>query len=158
MNNQQKLEFYRTYYNNLSPEPFTVQIDDGKIIISNILSKKLYKKGGQAKTWKQKYNKKTLAFDVNSDGKVDIEDVKIVMEEANKSKKATKKEDISKESRGKFNRKIRKQGVRPSDVSVLALEHLGEGCKVVWDKNKSRLFHIVTKSGEKLPEKGLYSL
>ena len=107
---------------------------------------------------KKTTTKKTLAFDVNSDGKVDIEDVKIVMEEANKSKKATKKEDISKESRGKFNRKIRKQGVRPSDVSALALEHLGEGCKVVWDKNKSRLFHVVTKSGEKLPEKGLYSL
>ncbi len=102
--------------------------------------------------------KKTVAFDVNSDGKVDIEDVKIVMEEANKAKKITKKDEISSESRKKFNRKIRKLGVRPSDVSRLATEHLGDGCKVVWDKNKSTLFHIVTKSGEKLPEKGLYSL
>ena len=58
MNNQQKLEFYRTYYKNLSPEPFTIEIEEGKIIISNILSKKSYKEGGQAKTWKQKYNKK----------------------------------------------------------------------------------------------------
>ena len=39
--------------------------------------------------------KKTVAFDVNSDGKVDIEDVKIVMEEANKAKKITKKDEIS---------------------------------------------------------------
>ncbi len=58
MNNQQKLEFYRTYYKNLSPEPFTIEMEEGKIIISNILSKKSYKEGGQAKTWKQKYNKK----------------------------------------------------------------------------------------------------
>lgn len=58
MNNQQKLEFYRQYYDNLSPLPFKVEKFKDKIIISNIVDEEIFKKGGQAKTWKQKYNKK----------------------------------------------------------------------------------------------------
>lgn len=113
------------------------------------------KKPVAKKTTRVSSKKKSPILDINADGIVDEKDVELVKKAVKKT--TPKKSSASTESVRKFENKIRKLGVRYNDVSHIATEHLGK-CKVVWDKNKSKLFHIELESGEKLPKKGLYSL
>ena len=120
--------------------------------------KKAPAKKATAKKTAAKAKKPSVKFDVNKDGKVDIEDVKIVMEEANKAKKVTKKstkKDYSKEKQ-KFVELLTRCR-KGHEVEALAHDVFGKS-KVLWETTRQRAFVLKLESGEKYPENGFLTI
>lgn len=120
--------------------------------------KKAASKKAPAKKTVAKAKKPSVKFDVNKDGKVDIEDVKIVMEEANKAKKVTKKpakKDYKKEKQKFVGLLSRCRKVH--EVESLASDIFGK-TKVIWENSRQRAFSLELESGEKFPKDGFLTI